>query len=277
MVKMKTLQDFIETVLWTGYIDDEKPVSLFIIAKPESGKTAVIKRYIENKGVLYFTDVTAWGISDSVLPLIEKGINVHHIIIPDFLNCVVKNRSTADKLVMFLNALTEEGITNIATYANRGIPKEATDKQKNAHINCGVITCITRNEYQKKKTRWQSLGFLSRFLPIQYSYSSECVDDILHKVAENVKELEENKDLGFPDGKQRVELPSEIAKKMIPFSKNIGTMIDAYGIRLQVIFDTLLKANALKGGRHTVEDKDFDDLMGYIEFIKYNNNNITTI
>ena len=32
---MKDLQNLLETVLWTGYLDDEDAVSLFIISKPE--------------------------------------------------------------------------------------------------------------------------------------------------------------------------------------------------------------------------------------------------
>lgn len=277
MVQMIDLQNFLETVLFTGYLDDEKPVSIIIIAKPERGKTAVVSRYMTNKGVYYFTDVTAWGISDMLIPAIQRKEIIHHIIIPDFLNCVVKNRSTSDKLIMFLNALTEEGITNIASYANRGIEKKVGEDIKNSIIKCGVITCITKLEYEKRKKRWQGLGFLSRFLPIQYEYNSQYVNKIFDNLSNNNKVLNPQIKLEFPDTLHHVELPYEIAKKAEPYAKIIGKQIDAHGIRLFEIFRTLLKANALKNKRNIVIEEDLNDLIKYIEFIKYLNSSPVTI
>lgn len=277
MAKMNHLTEFISTVLWTGYLSDENPTSIFIIGIPEVGKTRLVEKFRNNKGVRYFTDVTAWGITDTILPAIKAGEDIHHIIIPDFLNCVVKNRSTAEKLIMFLNALTEEGITNIATYANRGIPKNVSEKEKNYAVKCGVVTCITKNEYSKRKKRWQSLGFLSRFLPIQYRYSSGYVNNILTGISEGVNVVNHEINLNFPDKKQTVKLPEDISKPLIPLAKAISASIDAYGIRLLKIFNALLKANALKNGRKIVTKQDYDDLMKYIEFIKYKSDKTTTI
>ena len=274
---MIDLQNFLETVLFTGYIQDEDPVSILIVAKPERGKTSLLSRYITNKGVVYFTEVTAWGITDAILPEIERGNNIHHIIIPDFLNCVVKQKSSADKLIMFLNALTEEGISNIATYANRGIQRKTNENTKNSIIKCGIITAITDIEYQKRKKRWEGLGFVSRFLPIQYEYSSEYVNTIFDNISNEIRFDRENKLLNLPKEKQKVILSVKISKQIEPICKLIGLQIGSHGIRLFEIFRTILKANALRNNRNEVNQTDYDDLMKYIEFIKYNNEKVTTI
>jgi hypothetical protein len=64
MIKLEELEKPIEVTLFTDYIKDERPVSLIIIAEPESGKTELVKKAKRVKGVLYLTDATAWGIID---------------------------------------------------------------------------------------------------------------------------------------------------------------------------------------------------------------------
>lgn len=38
MIKLQELEKLIEVTLFTGYIEGERPVSLLIVADPESGK-----------------------------------------------------------------------------------------------------------------------------------------------------------------------------------------------------------------------------------------------
>ncbi|MBN2185935.1 MAG: hypothetical protein JW732_00565 [Dehalococcoidia bacterium] len=64
MIELEQLEHFIEVVLFTGYIKDERSVSLLVIAEPESGKTELVKRAKRVKGILYVPDATAWGVID---------------------------------------------------------------------------------------------------------------------------------------------------------------------------------------------------------------------
>lgn len=74
MIKLTELEQLIEVTLFTGWIKDERPVSLIIIAEPESGKTELVKKAQRVKGVLYLTDATAWGIVDNYWDKIEKRV-----------------------------------------------------------------------------------------------------------------------------------------------------------------------------------------------------------
>jgi len=62
MINLQDLEKLIEVTLFTGWIKDERPVSLLIVADPESGKTELVKKTKRVKGVLYLTDATAYGI-----------------------------------------------------------------------------------------------------------------------------------------------------------------------------------------------------------------------
>ncbi|GAJ18755.1 unnamed protein product, partial [marine sediment metagenome] len=82
MIKLGELEKLIEITLFTGYIKDERPVSLLIVAQPESGKTELVKKAKRVKGVLYLTDATAWGIINKHWDDIESR-KVRHLIVPD--------------------------------------------------------------------------------------------------------------------------------------------------------------------------------------------------
>jgi hypothetical protein len=60
MVNLQPLQKIVECTIYSPYIRGEKPISLLIVAKPESGKTSVLKMYRENNGIVYVTDCTGY-------------------------------------------------------------------------------------------------------------------------------------------------------------------------------------------------------------------------
>ena len=62
LIKIEKLKNIIEFVLLSPYLKDEKPLSLLIVTKAESGKSSVIKSYRETKGFVYVIDCTAFGI-----------------------------------------------------------------------------------------------------------------------------------------------------------------------------------------------------------------------
>lgn len=61
------MEQFIASSLISPYIKNEKPLSLLIVAKPESGKSSAMKQYRENKGIVYLTDCTARALIALVL------------------------------------------------------------------------------------------------------------------------------------------------------------------------------------------------------------------
>jgi hypothetical protein len=162
------LKKIIECALISSYIKNEKPLSLLIVAKPESGKTTVMKLYKENKGIVYLTDCTAYGIQRDLLPkLVSKEIRT--IIIADLLTPLSKAFKTKQSFIAFLNNLIEEGVAKITTYAM------TWDKE----VKANVITAVTDQAIEDGRHEWAKLGFLSRFIIFSYSYSMSAVMEIL--------------------------------------------------------------------------------------------------
>ena len=54
MIKLEELEELTATTLFTGWVKDEKPVSLLIIAEPESGKTELVKKAKRGRRLLGF-------------------------------------------------------------------------------------------------------------------------------------------------------------------------------------------------------------------------------
>jgi len=82
IVALDALETTVKATLFSAYVKDEKPLSLLVVAKPESAKTEVLKKYRENKGIVYLTDCTAYGLTRDILPKAISG-EVKHIVIAD--------------------------------------------------------------------------------------------------------------------------------------------------------------------------------------------------
>jgi hypothetical protein len=133
------------------YIQDEKPISLLVVAKPESGKTSVLKMYRENRGIVYVTYCTAYGLTRDILPKIVSG-EVKTIVIPDLMTPLSKQTKTRQAFVAFLNNLIEEGVAKVTIYFN------VWDRD----VNANVITAVTDEALKDGRHNWAKLGFLSR-------------------------------------------------------------------------------------------------------------------
>ena len=157
MKDLDPLVDMVTLTLYTAYIKNvPKPNSLLIIAKPESGKTEILKKFIPNKNVTYLSDITAFGIERDYLSKIESG-EIRHIIIPDLLKPLSRKESTVKTFITMMNALIEEGIASASTYAMR--------RTSEKHVKCGIITAITGEELSDQRHNWGRIGFLSRIVP----------------------------------------------------------------------------------------------------------------
>jgi len=266
---LEPLVDMITLTIYTSYITNvSKPNSLLIVAKPESGKTEVMKKFILNKNVAYLSDATAYGIERDYLPKIEAG-EVRHIIIPDLLKPLSRRESTVKTFITMMNGLIEEGVASVATYATR----RTTEK----HVKCGIITAITDTELRDQRHNWGRIGFLSRIVPFSYSYGIESVKKIfdyilgLDFLTESDIELKRT-----PKQDRDIRLPLRYAQAILPSTTTIAEAQRAYGFRLQKQFQALLQASALERGRSKVNSSDVERLLHLMNWVNFNENPIAS-
>ena len=248
--------------LYTAYIKNvTKPNSLLIIAKPESGKTEVLKKFIPNKNVAYVSDVTAFGIQRDFLPKIEKG-EVRHIIIPDLIKPLSRKESTVKTFITMMNSLIEEGISVVSTYAT---PLLTYQKP----VKCGLITAITTDIFNDRRHRWGSIGFLSRTIPFSYSYSMETVRHVFDSILGLGYLNEGNIELHVPKEDKTIKLPRKYSKEILPSTTTIAQAQKTYGFRLQKQFMALLQASALERHHNTVDGKDVSRVLHLMNWVNF--------
>lgn len=258
---LDSLIDIVTLTLYTAYVKNvQKPNSLLIIARPESGKTEVLKKFIPNKNVVYLSDVTAFGIERDYLSRIESG-EIRHIIIPDLLKPLSRKESTVKTFITLMNGLIEEGLASSSTYAIRRTSVEP--------VKCGIITAITVAEIRDQRHSWGRLGFLSRTVPFSYSYSMESVKRVFDSIL-GLDFLEErNIELKIPKQDASIRLPRKYAQEILPSTTAVAQAQETYGFRLQKQFQALLQASAFEEGRTTVGSRDVDRVLHLMNWVNF--------
>ena len=162
LYKVEPIQEILKLIFASGYVKNAYPISALVIAEVGAGKTSVLRRFKNstNKGIAYITDATAFGITKHLYyEIVNKDIR--HIIIPDLITPLSKSKSTVNSFIAFMNALIEEGVVRIISFA---VPDEIKKE-----VKCGLVTSITRSDLFSVKKGWSRIGFLSRMIPISYS------------------------------------------------------------------------------------------------------------
>jgi hypothetical protein len=256
------LRKIIECALISPYVKNEKPLSLMIVAKPESGKTSTMKLYRQNKGIVYVTDCTAYGITRDILPKMVSRED-RTLMIPDLLTPLSKSHKTRETFIAFLNNLIEEGIVKITTYAT------IWDRD----VKANVITAVTDQAIHDGRHEWAKMGFLSRFVVFSYSYNLSTIVEILNNYSEHGLNTD-NVKLQLPKKEIDIELSHEIANKLNPIAMRIGEQFQLYGIRAKINFRNLLKTLAYRNGKRTVTDAEFQEFLELADYMNFNFNTI---
>lgn len=202
MIKTSELKDLIKTILYSGYVANEKPLSVMFVADVGSGKSEILNSFKLNDNIAFFTDVTYMGL----IKVLQDSKEIRHIVIPDFLKITMKKKSTTDNVVSCFNAMMEEGIDKISMMG------QSFDFQGK---KVGLITAITKDSYETNKSKWRSMGFLSRMLIISYKYSDKTTKEIFEYIfnREYLNDNHKKKD-NMPLRNTDVKLPYSLAKKL---------------------------------------------------------------
>lgn len=266
MIGTEKFIEVVQLVLLSGQLKNERPLSLIAVADAESGKTEVLRKFAFNNSVCYLTDATAYGITKEILPKIENG-NIHHIIIPDLLKPLSRKQSTVAGLITFFNALIEEGVADISTYA-QGMT------YRKEHLRCGLITAITRKALSDRRHGWTSMGFLTRAIPFSYKYSTPRIAEIFKYIIDGKYRDESQEKLKDTKTLKEVKITRHYAQQLLPFTYQFAEANKIYGFRFQKCLQVLAQSNALKNGRNAVTTKDIKKVSGFMEWINLDFNSL---
>ena len=262
MKHLDYLERIVSLVLYSGYIKDERPLSILIIAPAESGKTDCVLQFSDNNGVAVVTDATPYGIIRDFFDDIQKG-RLKHLIIPD-LTIPLSDNMVRLKFISFLTALIEEGVLNISKYYRSALPMKDAVKAR-----CGIITCLVPEVMKDRRRKWASIGFLSRALPFTYAYTKDAVQSILGYIQNGEHLFNKKIMIDFPEEAVDVKLDAKYAVELTPAVKVLAEATSVYGFRYQRQYQTLLKCCALANNRNEVNSSDVEEIRKIIMFLNF--------
>jgi hypothetical protein len=245
VIAIEELRELVRTIIYTSYVDGEKPVSCIFVADKGSGKSEILNKFKMFDNLAYFTDITYVGLID----LLERNENIQHIVIPDFLKIVMKKKSTSENIISCLNALMEEGLGKISFFNKTYDFKDR---------RCGLLTATTSDSFLKNQKQWDSIGFISRMLVVSYSYSNGTKADIFDYIFNRKYLKEKLTKEKMPKKKSKIILPLDLAKQL----KDKDT-----DFRKQKQLQVLSMARALVHGRKEVIQKDINEVNSMKKFI----------
>jgi hypothetical protein len=265
LIKLQKITELLELAIYSGHIKDEQPVSALITAPPEAGKTELVMKLAQNDGVIALTDCTAFGIMRDYGKAIRER-KIRHLIIPDLVRPMSRGKETVHSLIAFLNALVEEGVMRISTYAEQvGAPILTTDlEEKIVPVKCGLIATIAKDILLDGRHHWARMGFMSRMLPISYEYGVPTKLEIHKSIAKKEYLAETPLKLALPNDDFKIQLIAPEADELMILSTTLASLTDrhnperTYGFRLQKHLQRLAMASALKDGREQVQKGDVE-------------------
>jgi len=178
MIGTELVREFVGTILLTGRIVGERPVSAFIIASPEHGKTSIVLE-TPFPNAIDVSDATGRGFQE----ILKYKPEISHIIINDMTAISAHSRNVKAYSIATINAMTEEGVRSVA------FPGQVEVFPNGIR---GIIACATPDLIADGRLWWNKIGLTTRILPFAYSYPGPLILSIKNAI-----------DRHLPDGKPR--------------------------------------------------------------------------
>lgn len=283
MIGLDDIEDIIQIAVYSGALKDEKPLSVVLISNYGTGKSSVIRKTYrqppppkpiqtgigKNKkviytrqvsgSVLYTTNTTPYYLYTKFGDALKSG-QIKHIAMPDFLNILNQPKYILQSHLTFYNSVIEEGILAIESRDGQFITEMP--------ITVGLITAIARRDYIKRQDDFTGIGFLTRILPISYSYKPDTKQRILDSAKVKDYLAEKNFEIELPP-EETIELPLNFANLIEPIAIRTKHPTDEVGVRRLRQLQVFCMANALRDGRDSVGWEDILKLQEYEKYFHY--------
>lgn len=255
-VRLGPILDIIRATIWTGVLANEKPVSIMLIADPESCKTEALKYFVGTRSLEYLSDITSRGVNPYKND-IESG-KLRHLVLLDLVRVVSHGKGTSERTIQTLASLMEEGESAVSDAGGR-------DKWKN-FPQIGLMMGITPEYFASRRAHWRKTGFLSRFVPVSYTYSSDTVSAIHNSIARG-HSLPIPKPEKLPEFPMLITVPPSAATAINLKAQILSAEMKTYGFRYHKILRRLAQATALINKRQCVAQKDVDQVFEWSKFL----------
>jgi hypothetical protein len=284
MFGLDTLQEIVETVIFTAPIAETIPISIMLIGPPGTGKSKAIMQF-DCVSLHPTNDITSAGLSEILTGDIQ-GI-IRHIVIPDF-NIVVSHKaSTANLTVANLLSVMSEGTMRV---------DDGRRVKEMKHAPIGIISAMTRDVFEMNAKKFNQLGIARRFVPLFFNYSLPTREHIQQQIASGEVTLQQliRRDIKVT-ARERwpllVSIPPAESQAIKELSKEMASNL-SYQPRWEkgeggswvikpyrghnpveftphMILRTMAQGHALRDRRIAVHPEDINFLMQFIMYTNY--------
>jgi hypothetical protein len=255
LLRLEPVLEIVKASIWTGRLSDEKPVSIMLVAEQESAKTETLKYFRGTPTLKFVSDLTSRGL----IPYkkeIETGM-VRHIVLLDVVRIISHGRNIADRTLQTLASLMEEGESETSDAGGRDTWKDFP--------RIGVLMALTPAFFRSKRGKWRETGFLTRFVPVSFSYSEKAVHEIHLAIAAG-HQLPVPHAENIPALNYAVNCEAKYSAIIARRAEELGERMRTYGFRYQRIMRALAKAQARIQGRGYVTSEDVGKVLSWSEF-----------
>jgi len=255
-MRLEPIIEILRAAIWTGKLGDEKPVSVMLIAEQESAKTECLKYFRGTSTLKYVSDLTSRG----MIPYkreIQDG-KLRHLVLLDLVRLLSHGKGVSERTIQTIASLMEEGESETSDAGGR-------ESWGSDFPRIGVLMAITPRFFRAKRGKWRQTGFLTRFVPISFSYTDDTVKRIHDGIA-NGNSIPSPRPEKIPPLAYTSFLPENIAKSLSMRAREIGKQMHTYGFRYHKILRALAKANARMNERGTVTKEDLYKVLEWSSF-----------
>ena len=248
------LREFLRIIALTGYVENGRPQSVFLVGEPGHGKTELIELFRPNQHLAFYSDMTYRTVID-VARQASKGA-VTHIVCTEFQKVLARRRHIADSTLTALMMGMEEGFYTVAFGG----------KEWNlGGAKLGIIAGTTVTSMSKNPQITAEYAMDSRAFFIDASGTKEELLEIERRIAQgDTSALKPVYLKSVPDKKLKVSVPPRIAEKVRAWVREMEAhRVKVYGVRTYTKFLRTLQGAALFEGRETVTRADMDKLYSF--------------
>ena len=247
---MPRLIALVESILWSGWIEGERPISMLLVAPAGAGKTSLLENF-ESEYAPFVSDCT----SREVSKILKEKRSASHLLIGDFISVMRHKKSTTDLTMNMISQLAGE------TLRIDAFTGEMTSRR------LGIISAIPPEDLKDKRIRTalNAGGFASRFLIAKYDYQTSTIAAIHKYIREGrYREEQKSKILKVGPPPRKISIDPNMSREV----ERLGIMIkrDPIGARAHHYIRTLGLSIAACDGSKRMAARHFQTLTEMSEF-----------
>lgn len=268
---IEPIQEVIETVIYTGCLRDENPVSIIIVGPSGVAKSMMLARY-QSDALRHTDSISSQGLFD--ISVHDPKQQIRFLLMPDMNPTLSRKPATVQSTIANLLSFTSDGTVRI---------DDGRGNKECKHSPVGLITAATDDIYSRQAKKWFALGLRRRIIPIFFKYTQETTrnlqklvrEDKIHSTAPapiKVKLEQKARPVISKQIQENIEMLSlrfsMLLGKLYMHDKEVKKWYvrEVVPIAPQITLANMARAHALRVKRATVTDDDLQFLYRFMDF-----------